>query len=132
MFGFQSGERPATCALAGSRSARARSAAISSGLVACSVSQLFLSQSPKLTFVPDEEDHFALQHATEKMMFRRQLGAVLRGWIDRWVDFAPQHLLRPAERVRCFGERNLADYHDINVACAPLLTPRNRPVDESR
>src|SRR3989338_7885407 len=66
------------------------------------------------------------------MMFRRQLGAVLRGWIDRRVDFASQHLLRPAERVRCFGERHLADYHDINVACAPLLTPRNRPVDESR
>src|ERR1035437_4363743 len=130
MFSFQSAERPAICALARSRSTRARSAAISSGLVACSVSQLFLSQSRKLTFVPNEEDFFALQHAAEKRVFRRQLGAVLCGWINRRVDLAPQRLLSAAERLRRFGERYLSDDHDIDVACAPLLAPGNGAVDE--
>src|SRR3990172_10127838 len=132
MFSFQSAESPAICALARSRSTRARSAAISSGLVACSVSQLFLSQSRKLTFVPNEEDFFTLQHAIEKMMFRRQLGAVLCGWIDRRVDLAPQHLLGAAERLGRLGERYLSDDHDIDIACVPLLAPGNGAVDEGR
>src|SRR6266480_2069267 len=100
MLSRQSSASPATLALARSRSTIASSAAISSGLLLCSTSQLFFWKSRKLTVASDQEDFFAFQHARQEMVFGGELRAKVRGHIDRRVDLAADGLLRSAQ---CFG-----------------------------
>jgi len=77
---------------------------ISSTLDSCSTSQLFFSQSAKLTLVSDQKDFLPLQHTAQEMIPGGELGAKSGRRADRWIDFAANRILRPGERFCSLGK----------------------------
>src|SRR3989338_6625980 len=116
MLSFQSSESPANVALARSRSTIASSAPISSAPDSCSTSQLFPSQSAKLTLVSDKKDFLALQHTTQKIISGSELGTKFEKRKDQWNDYAANRLLGPGEQIRSFRKRHVANNEDNHVA----------------
>src|SRR6266496_2186540 len=132
MLSRQSGDRPATWELERSRSTMASRDAISSALVRCLTSQLFFSQSCKLTFVPDQEDFFALHHGPQEMVFRSKLGAQFGRGVHRRVYLARESFLGAAQGLGCLRKRDFPNNHHVHVTGPPFLASCYRPVDEGR
>src|SRR5688572_12902147 len=120
MLKRQSSESPGTFAFARSRSTIARRPAISSALVLCSTSQLFLNQSPKLTVVADQKNLLRAHHAAQEVILRLQLAGEIARGVHGGIDLAPDRLLCRTERFRYFAERHSADHHEIDVTPPPL------------
>src|SRR3990167_8789955 len=105
--------------------------AISCGLVSCSVSHAFFSQSRKLTFVPNQENLISPQNVFQEVMASGDFGAEFSGRIDRWIHFASQPHLSIGQRGNDLTERDLTHNKQVHIAVSPLLNAGHGAEDES-
>ena len=92
-------------------------------LVSCSTSQEFLSQSLKLTVIPNEKCCLPLQNSGNEVMAGLDLSQEFVGGIDRRVDFAAQSRLGVRQCGHDLAEGHAANHHHVDIAVCACRRP---------
>jgi hypothetical protein len=80
------------------------------GLVSCSISHAFFSQSPKLTVITDQEYFFALQDAFYKMVAGVDFSREFASRIDSRIHLAPEFRLSVCQARDDIAEGRVTDH----------------------